>query len=377
MVDKIPSFGLQLRTTITQNGQLELTLVQIPIQPPREGELLVRVEASPLNPSDLLLLFGPADISTLKAEGNKVTATIPQGRMPAVAARIGQSIAAGNEGAGTVIAAGADEASQALLGRKVAIMGGAMYATHRAVATADALPLPAGVTASEGASSFVNPLTALGMVATMKLERHSALVLTAAASNLGQMLNKICLNDGIGLVNIVRSADQVQILKNLGAAHVLDSTSVEFLPDLVRTLSATVATLAFDAIGGGKLAGDILWAMEQALSSKPGAARSRLPSTVHKQVYIYGTLAGEPTELARNYGMSWGVGGWLLSTFLNRVGPAESDRLRRRVIDELKTTFVSRYAAEISLKEALRPDVIEAYLRRGTGGKYLICPANL
>lgn len=295
MADNVPSLGLQLRTTITQNAQLELTLVETPIQPPGEGELLVRVEASPLNPSDLMLLFGPADLSTLKAEGDKVTATIPQGHMRAVAARIGQSIAAGNEGAGTVIAAGADEASQALLGRKVAIMGGAMYATHRAVATADALPLPAGATASEGASSFVNPLTALGMVATMKLEGHTALVHTAAASNLGQMLNKVCLNDGIGLVNIVRSADQVQILKNVGAAHVLDSTSVDFLPDLVRTLWATGATLAFDAVGGGKLASDILWAMEQAQSSKPEAAHSRYPSTVHKQVYIYGTLAAEPT----------------------------------------------------------------------------------
>jgi NADPH:quinone reductase-like Zn-dependent oxidoreductase len=295
--------------------------------------------------------------------------------MRALAARVGQSMPVGNEGAGTVIAAGPDAASQALVGRAVAMLGGAMYGQYRTLRAADVLPLPDGTKASEGASCFVNPLTALGMTETMRLEGHKALVHTAAASNLGQMLNKICLKDGIDLVNIVRSKEQARILKDIGARYILDSTSAAFMEELVAALSATDATLAFDAIGGGKLASQILSAMEQAQSAKAGDY-SRYGSTVHKQVYIYGGLSTEPTELTRSYGMAWGIGGWLLTPFMARIGAEGAQRLRQRVIDELRTTFASHYTAEISLREALQPEVIAAYQRKSTGEKYLINPSK-
>jgi NADPH:quinone reductase-like Zn-dependent oxidoreductase len=375
MAQNIPDSGLQLRSIIRPKGELELSLVATPVQAPGEGEVLVRVEASPINPSDLGLLLGPAEMSTLKAEAGVVTAKVPPALMRAVAARVGQSMPVGNEGAGTVIAAGPDASSQALVGRTVAMLGGAMYGQYRTLRAADVLPLPEGTKASEGASCFVNPLTALGMTETMRLEGHKALVHTAAASNLGQMLNKICLKDGIDLVNIVRSEEQAAILKDIGARYILDSTSASFMEELVAALSATDATLAFDAIGGGKLASQILSAMEQAQSAKAGDY-SRYGSTVHKQVYIYGGLSTEPTELTRSFGMAWGVGGWLLTPFMARIGAQGAQRLRQRVVDELKTTFASHYTAEISLREALRPDVIAAYQRKSTGEKYLINPAK-
>jgi NADPH:quinone reductase-like Zn-dependent oxidoreductase len=375
MAQNIPDTGLQLRSIIRPEGELELSLVATPVQAPGEGEVLVRVEASPINPSDLGLLLGPAEMSTLKAEAGVVTAKVPPALMRAVAARVGQSMPVGNEGAGTVIAAGPDASSQALVGRTVAMLGGAMYGQYRTLRAADVLPLPEGTKASEGASCFVNPLTALGMTETMRLEGHKALVHTAAASNLGQMLNKICLKDGIDLVNIVRSEEQAAILKDIGARYILDSTSASFMEELVAALSATDATLAFDAIGGGKLASQILSAMEQAQSAKAGDY-SRYGSTVHKQVYIYGGLSTEPTELTRSFGMAWGVGGWLLTPFMARIGAQGAQRLRQRVVDELKTTFASHYTAEISLREALRPDVIAAYQRKSTGEKYLINPAK-
>jgi len=375
MAQNIPTSGLQLRSIIRPEGELELSLVATPVQAPGEGEVLVRVEASPINPSDLGLLLGPAEMSTLTAEAGVVTAKVPPALMRAVAARVGQSMAVGNEGAGTVIAAGPDAASQALVGRTVAMLGGAMYGQYRTLRTADVLPLPEGTKASEGASCFVNPLTALGMTETMRLEGHKALVHTAAASNLGQMLNKICLKDGIDLVNIVRSTEQATVLKDIGARYILDSTSACFMEELVAALSATDATLAFDAIGGGKLASQILSAMEQAQSAKAGDY-SRYGSTVHKQVYIYGGLSTEPTELTRSFGMAWGLGGWLLTPFMARIGAQGAQRLRQRVVDELRTTFASHYTAEISLREALQPNVIAAYQRKSTGEKYLVNPAK-
>jgi len=375
MADATPTKGLQLRSLITQDGTLELSLAEVAVQAPAADEILVRVEGSPLNPSDLGLLLGPADLSTAKAEGGKVTAKVPEAFMRAVAARVGESMPVGNEGAGTVIAAGADAAAQALLGKKVAMLGGAMYAQYRTLKAADVLPLPADASAADGASCFVNPLTALGMVETMKKEGHKALVHTAAASNLGQMLVKICLKDGVELVNIVRSAEQAKILTDIGAKHVLDSTSPRFMEELVAALSATDATLAFDAIGGGKLVSQILSAMEQAQNAK-GGAYSRYGSATHKQVYIYGGLSTAPTELARSFGMAWGLGGWLLTYFLMKAGPAETQRLRQRVADELKTTFASHYTAEISLSEALQLDTIARYNAKTTGTKYLVNPSK-
>ena len=375
MAANIPTSGLQLRSIVKSSGELELSLVDTPVTAPGDGDVLVRIEGSPINPSDLGLLLGPADMSSAKASGGVVTAQVPPGLMRAVAARVDESMPVGNEGAGVVIAAGSDPTAQALMGKRVAILGGAMYAQYRTVRAADVLLLPEGATSADGASCFVNPLTALSMVEVMRREGHTALVHTAAASNLGQMLQKICLKDGVQLVNIVRSPAQAKILTDIGATHVVDSSSANFMAELVAALSATDATLAFDAIGGGKLGSQILSAMEQAANSKPGTY-SRYGSSVYKQLYIYGGLSTAPTELARAYGMAWGLGGWLLTPFLAKIGPAEVQRLRQRVADELKTTFASHYTAEISLQEALQLDVIAAYNRRATGEKYLINPAK-
>jgi NADPH2:quinone reductase len=366
--------GLQLRSLVTEGGVLELSLAEVPVPDPAADEVVVRVEATPINPSDLGLLLGAADVSTLKSAGGTVTAQVPQAAMRAMAGRVGQSMPVGNEGAGVVVRAGASPEAQALIGKAVAMLGGAMYATHRTIKARDALVLPPDAAPADGASCFVNPLTALGMVGTMRLEGHTGLVHTAAASNLGQMLNKICLKDGVPLVNIVRGEQQAAVLRGLGAAHVCNSSSPSFMADLIAALDATGSTLAFDAIGGGKLAGQILTAMEVVAVRKAGAY-SRYGSTQHKQVYIYGGLDTGPTELARGYGMAWGVGGWLLTPFLMRIGPAETQKLRERVLAELNTTFASHYSHTISLKQALEPEVIAAYNRRATGEKYLINPA--
>jgi NADPH:quinone reductase-like Zn-dependent oxidoreductase len=369
--------GLQLRSLIKKSGELEISLVKVPVAEPSADEVIVRVEGSPINPSDLGLLLGPADMNTAKFSGSGentvVTATVPEALVKFMAARLDQSMPVGNEGAGVVVKAGASEAAQKLLGKTVGLIGGALYAQFRTAKAAECLVLPAGTTPAEGASWFVNPLTALGMVTTMRLEGHKALVHTAAASNLGQMLNKICIKDGINLVNIVRSAEQVKILKGLGAKYICDSSAPTFINDLINALVATGATIAFDAIGGGKLANQILVGMEAA-ANKTATSYSRYGSTVHKQVYIYGGLNTGPTELTRSYGMSWGVGGFLVSNFLQRVGPAETRKLQERVAAELKTTFASHYTKVISLQEALQPDVLAAYNKRATGEKYLINP---
>jgi hypothetical protein len=291
-----------------------------------------------------------------------------------MAGRLDESMPVGNEGAGVVIKTGSSEAAKALLGRTVAMIGGAMYAQYRCLRVTECLPLPAGTTPAEGASCFVNPLTALGMTETMRREGHKALVHTAAASNLGQMLNKICLKDGIGLVNIVRSPEQADILRKIGARHIVDSSAPGFLDDLTGALVETGATLAFDAIGGGKLAGQILTCMEIAINKTAKKAYSRYGSSVHKQVYIYGSLDPRPTEFNRAFGTAWGVGGWLLFPFLMKIGPAEGARLRQRVVDELKTTFASHYTRVVSLQEALQLDHIAVYGKRATGEKYLINP---
>jgi hypothetical protein len=290
-----------------------------------------------------------------------------------MAGRLDESMPVGNEGAGVVIKTGSSDAAKALMGRTVAMIGGAMYAQYRCLKVAECLPLPAGITPAEGASCFVNPLTALGMTETMRREGHKALVHTAAASNLGQMLNKICLKDGIGLVNIVRSAEQADILRKIGAKHIVDSTAPTFMDDLTNALVETGATLAFDAIGGGKLAGQILTAMETAIN-KTAKVYSRYGSSTHKQVYIYGGLDLRPTEINRGFGMAWGIGGWLLTPFLQKIAPADGMRLRQRVVDELKTTFASHYTQVVSLQEALQLNHIAVYGKRATGEKYLINP---
>jgi NADPH:quinone reductase-like Zn-dependent oxidoreductase len=368
--------GLQLHSLVTETGELRLALARVETPTPGPDDVTVRIEATPINPSDLGLLLGAADPETATLIGTtEITAKIPPARMAAMAGRVGEAMPVGNEGAGTVIAAGASDAAQALLGKKVAVLGGAMYAQFRTLRAADCLPLPEGATAADGASCFVNPLTALSMVDVMRREGHTALVHTAAASNLGQMLVKICLKDGVPLVNIVRSAAQADLLRGLGATHVVDSTAPDFIADLTNAVTETGATLAFDAIGGGKLASQILGAMETAAVSR-ATAYSRYGSTVHKQVYIYGALDLRPTELVRNYGMIWGVGGWLLTPFLMKIGAEARQAMRARVAAELQTTFKSHYTKEISLAETLQPDILKAYSKRATGEKYLINPSK-
>jgi NADPH:quinone reductase-like Zn-dependent oxidoreductase len=369
--------GLQLRSLIKKSGELEISLASVAIPELAENEVLVRVEATPINPSDLGLLVGAADMATAKASGTKdmpvITAKVPEASMRAMAGRLDESMPVGNEGAGVVIKTGASDGAKALMGKTVSMIGGAMYAQYRTMRAKDCLVLPAGTTAAEGASCFINPLTALGMTETMRREGHKALVHTAAASNLGQMLNKICLKDGIGLVNIVRSPHQADILRKLGAKHVVDSTSANFMDELTAALVETGATLAFDAIGGGTLASQILTCMEIS-ANKTAKVYSRYGSTVHKQVYLYGSLDPRPVELNRAFGMAWGVGGWLVFPFLQKIGPADSERLRQRVAAELKTTFASHYTRVVSLQEALQLSNIAVYAKRATGEKYLINP---
>jgi NADPH:quinone reductase-like Zn-dependent oxidoreductase len=369
--------GLQLRSLIKKSGELEISLQNVPTPEPGPDEVVVRVEATPINPSDIGLLIGTADISTVKASGSKdapvITAKVPDTAMKAMTARLDESMPVGNEGAGRVVKTGSSDAAKALMGKTVSMIGGAMYAQYRCLRVSECQPLPDGTTAAEGASWFVNPLTALGMTETMRREGHKALVHTAAASNLGQMLNKICIKDGIPLVNVVRNEEQADILRKIGARHVVDSKSPSFMDDLTNALADTGATIAFDAIGGGRLASQILTAMEAAIN-RSAKAYSRYGSNVHKQVYVYGTLDPAPIELNRAFGMAWGVGGWLLFPFLMKIGRPDGQKLRERVVSELKTTFASHYTKVVSLQEVLDPANIAAYAKRATGEKFLINP---
>jgi NADPH2:quinone reductase len=377
MTVDLPGEALELRSLVTSAGILELSLHDVPVPTPAPNEVLVRIEASPINPSDLGLLVAGADMTHATVTGTPdrpvVTAPLAEGAVKTMTARLDKPLPVGNEGAGTVVAAGSSDAAQALLGKTVGIAGGAMYSQYRAVDARACLVLPDGASAKDGASSFVNPLTALGMTETMRREGHSALVHTAAASNLGQMLVKLCQKDGIPLVNIVRKPEQEELLRSLGAAHVLNSTSPSFSADLVEALKATSATLAFDATGGGTLASQILNGMEEAANARAGEY-SRYGSSVHKQVYIYGALDTSPTVLNRNFGMAWGIGGWLLTPFLQGAGAETIGRLSARVADELTTTFASSYTREVSLPGMLQPDAFNEYVRRATGQKFLVTP---
>jgi len=373
----IPATMRQIQSLVTADGRLELSIATVETPTPAPHEVLVRVEAAPINPSDLGLLLAMADLSQATSSGPAddplVTAPISPAVMRGLAARVGESMPVGNEGAGVVVAAGESDEAQALIGRTVGIVGGATFGQYRAAPAMMCLPLPDGTDAARGASCFVNPLTALGMVETMRMESHVGLVHTAAASNLGQMLNRLCLADGVPLVNIVRRPEQAAMLRDQGAVLVCDTSSSTFTDDLSEALIVTGATLAFDAIGGGPLAGQILGCMEVAANAT-AAEYSRYGSTVHKQVYIYGGLDRGPTELSRTFGMAWGIGGWLLTPFLGKLGLEGMLRLRQRVVDELETTFASHYTDEVSLAGALGLDAINAYARQATGQKFLIRP---
>ena len=379
MPAEIPATTLQLRSLVTADQTVELFLEEADLPEPGPGDVVVRVEATPINPSDLGLLLAGADVTSAVSSGPAerpvVTMPIPDAAMRAMKARVGVPMPVGNEGAGTVVAAGSSAAAQALLGKSVGVAGGAMYAQYRCVDASLCLELPEGTTAIDGASPFVNPMTALGMVETMRLEGHQALVHTAAASNLGQMLNRLCIEEQVPLVSIVRRPEHQELLRSAGASYVCNSTSPAFMDELTAAVTATGATLAFDAIGGGKLASQILTCMEAAASAAAGSY-SRYGSSVHKQVYIYGSLDRGPTELTRNYGLAWGIGGWLLTPFLGRIGADGIERFKRRVAAGLKTTFASSYTDQVSLAGALQLDAIAAYARQATGSKYLIIPSR-
>lgn len=377
MAAEIPAEALQLRSLVRPENMLELFLDMVAVAEPGPDEVLIRVEAAPVNPSDLGLLLAGADVTAASEAGTPqrpvITAPIADAVMRGLTARVGTPMPAGNEGAGTVVAAGSGEAAQRLLGKKVAAAGGAMYSQYRTVGVSLCLELPEGLSAADGASAFVNPMTALGMIETMRMEGHVALVHTAAASNLGQMLNRLCQEEQVPLVNIVRRPEQEELLRAAGAAFVCDSSKPGFMNELTAALTAAGATLAFDAIGGGMLASQILTCMEA--SANAGAdGYSRYGSAVHKQVYIYGGLDRSPTVLTRSFGMAWGVGGWLLTPFLGKIGPEGIIRLRERVAAGLTTTFASSYTAQVSLPGALRLDNLTAYARQATGAKYLIRP---
>ena len=369
--------ALQIQSLLREDQVLEVRLAEVPVPTPGADEVLIRVEAAPINPSDLGLLFGTADMTTARATGTAerpvIEADVPDNAMRMMAGRVGQALPVGNEGAGTVVAAGDDPAAQALLGRTVGVFGGELYSQYRCVKASQCLPLHEGTTAEQGASCFVNPMTALGMVETMTMEGHKALVHTAAASNLGQMLNRICIADGVPLVNIVRKPEQEALLRDLGARHVVNSSADSFSDDLTAALRETGATLAFDAIGGGRLASTTLGCMET-VAVEQMDAYSRYGSDVFKQVYIYGALDYTPTTINRNFGFSWAVGGWLLPNFLARAGGERMQRMQRRVADELTSTFASHYTARVSLAEALTLEALSVYGRQATGQKFLVTP---
>ncbi len=366
----------QIRSEVTKEGKLLIYVESTGMPEPKEDEVLIRIEASPINPSDLGLLIGPADVSSMSVSGEGenavVTMDIPEGLLRMLETRLDQSLPVGNEGGGVVVKAGSKDLED-LVGKTVGVAGGSMYSQYRCVNAASCFVMHEGVTSAESASCFVNPLTALGMVETMRLENHSALVHTAAASNLGQMLIKICLDEDVPLVNIVRKEEHVDMLNSLGAKFVCNSSKETFMQDLVSALVETGATIGFDATGGGKLSGQILTAMEVA-ANQTATEYNRYGSNTFKQVYIYGGLDRSPTTLNRAFGFSWGLGGWLLTPFIGRIGPERFEELKQKVADEIKTTFASHYTKEISLEEVLQPENINVYSKQATGEKYLVNP---
>jgi NADPH:quinone reductase-like Zn-dependent oxidoreductase len=365
----------QLFTHISTDGILEISLKDVEVPQPKSHEVIVRIEAAPINPSDMWPMFGPANLAeaTLSEDKSTYSAPVHKSILPRIKSRLGQVLPIGNEGAGVVIAAGDSKAAQALVGKTVAILTGGVYAQYCCVPAQACLVHNDGTTAMNAATSFVNPLTALGMVETMRMEGHSALVHTAAASSLGQMLNKICIAEGVSLVNIVRSQQQVDILQEIGAKYICNSSSETFKADLYKAIDETGATLAFDAIGGGEIVSDILTAMEQS-GSKDAVGFNTYGSEANKQVYIYGGLDFSPSTLNRAYGMTWGIGGWLLMRFLSKLKPEQVGQLQKRVADEIQTTFACSFTDELTFEQAMTPAIVLQYNAKKTGEKYLINP---
>ena len=373
----LPATALELRSTLTDDGVVTMGIRETDVVSPTDDQVVVRVDAAPINPSDLGMMLGGGDAREARAAGDDthaaVSIPITEAAVAAQRARLGKPMPVGNEGGGVVVAAGSSPSAQALLGKTVGFLSGNAYAQYRTLHTSQCLVMADGTDPADAAAAFVNPLTALGMVETMRIEGHTALVHTVGASNLGLMLNRICLDDGVGLVNIVRKPEHVEQLRALGAEHVIDSSAASFGDDLTDALRATGATIAFDAIGGGDLAGILLSKMEKVAGEQAGEF-SRYGSDTHKQVYIYGGLDRGPTTLRRDFGMSWGLGGWLLTPFLTKIGQEAADRLRQRVADEITTTFASSYGMRLSLAEAVDPEQVKRYAMMATGDKALITP---
>ena len=373
------SYSKQIRSIVTSEGNIEISIVKVDKPIPADDEVLIEVHAAPINPSDIgLLLTFAGDLSNIdiseSGDGLVASIKIHPGLMATMKPRLDKSLAVGNEGAGIVVDAGKNV--KELIGKTVGLAGGSMYSQYICVPAINCLVMEEGTTPKEAASSFVNPLTALSFIETMKMENHSAIVHTAAASNLGQMLVKICKDDGIPLVNIVRKQEQVDILKNIGAEYVCNTSDPDFMKTLVKAVVETGATLGFDATGGGnngELPGQILSAMEIA-ANKNSKEYSRYGSETYKQVYIYGGLDQSPSILKRSYGMSWGLGGWLLTPMLGKIGMDKFQIMRKRIAKEINTTFASTYIQEISLEEMLRPEIINSYAKHKTGNKYLVNP---
>ena len=368
---------LQLRSLVREDGTLELSLHEQESPQPGPHEVVVRIEATPINPSDLALLTAFADMSSATVSGTAdrpvVTAQISGAAMKMLAPRVGQSMPVGNEGAGVVVEAGSSDAAQALLGKTVGLSGGEMFGQYRCINVRQCLPMGDGISTAQAASCFVNPMTVLSMVETMRSEGHTALIHTAAASNLGQMLNRVCIADGIELINIVRKPEQEALLRDLGAKHIVNSTSENFYTELTAKIVETGATLAFDAIGGGKLASQILTCMETA-AARSMSEYNRYGSDTHKQLYIYGGLDQSPTILRRSFGFSWSVSGWLLPNILQKVSKETMMQMFARVAAEIDSTFASHYTREVSLAEVLSLEAIAIYSKQATGEKVLIRP---
>jgi NADPH:quinone reductase len=373
----LPATALELRSTLADDGTVTLGIRETDVIAPSDDQVVVRIEAAPINPSDLGMMLAGADAEAAVAASDSshgaTVIPVTPAALEAQRARLGKPMYVGNEGGGVVVAAGSSPGAQALLGKTVGFLSGNAYAQYRTLHFGQCLPMADGTDPADAAAAFVNPLTALGMVETMRLEGHSALVHTVGASNLGLMLNRICLDEGVGLVNIVRKPEHVEQLRELGAEHVVDSSADSFVADLTDALRATGATIAFDAIGGGDLASILLSRMEKVAGERAGDF-NRYGSDTHKQVYIYGGLDRGPTTLRRDFGMSWGIGGWLLTPFLARIGQEAADRLRQRVADEITTTFASSYSTRLSLADAVDPDNVRRYARMATGDKALVTP---
>lgn len=371
-----PTTGRRLISEVRPDGDIELRIQQAPVPALQAGEVLVRVEAAPIHPSDLGMLLMAGDVTRAEAIGEggdtRLRLPVPDAARAMMAARAGFAMTVGNEGAGVVVAAG-DTAGEALIGRNVAAFAGGMYADYRVLARDDVMPLPDGATPREGAAVSVNPLTALAMVEVMRQKGAKALVHTAAASSLGQILQRICANDGIPLVNIVRRPEQAALLRGLGATHVLDSSSDQFVAGMVEAFATVNATIAFDAVGGGALAGMILTAMEAA-QKRTTPTTSPYGSPIPKQVYVYGRLDPSPTTVPPTVGMAWSVGGFLLPHFLETAGKAVHQRLTDRVMRELTTTFAIAYTQDVGLAGLLDPQILARATAKSTNEKLLVLP---